>query len=174
MWNSTSCDHESSIDMALVGVLVMVIGLLLIPLGLPGLWIMIGVLGVGAMTGLVGWAVVLGMLALAVIAEVLEFVIVKKQTTRFGGSRKAFWGALGGGLLGVMVGAPIPVIGSVIAGFIGSFAGAAAVTWLETKELSSAGRVGWGVVLGRAFSAFVKVAAGLVILVVGGAALLIN
>jgi uncharacterized protein YqgC (DUF456 family) len=57
-------------------------------------------------------------------------------------------------------------------GFLGTFVGAAAATMYETKQLDQSTRVGWGVVLGRMWSAAAKVAAGIVILVLGGAALL--
>ena len=46
------------------------------------------------------------------------------------------------------------------------------VTLAETRDLRAAHRVGWGVVIGRALAAVVKVFAGMVILVIGGFALL--
>ena len=76
-------------------------------------------------------------------------------------------------IFGVVVGIPVPIIGSIIAGFVGSFAGAALVTWLEARDMGQAGRVGWGVLMGRMWAAAVKTAAGVVILVAGGAALLL-
>ena len=151
----------------------MIVSLFLIPLGLPGLWIMIGILALGAVYKMVGLLTLLVVLALAGIAELLEFIYMKRYTSKYGGSRKAFWGALGGGLLGVIVGAPIPIIGSIIAGFVGTFLGAFAVTWMETKDHASAGRVGYGVVMGRAVAAVAKTFAGLVILVVGISAFLL-
>ena len=151
----------------------MVISLFLIPLGLPGLWIMIGILAVGAIYKMVGVLTLLVVVALAGIAELLEFIYVKRYTDKYGGSRKAFWGALAGGLIGVFVGAPIPIVGSIIAGFIGTFLGAYAVTFAETRNTASASRVGYGVVLGRAVAAIAKTFAGLVILVLGVAAFLV-
>jgi uncharacterized protein YqgC (DUF456 family) len=158
--------------MTIFAVLLMVLALFLIPLGLPGLWIMIGVIALGAIYKTVGLFVLLGALALAVVAELLEFIFVKRLTNKYGGSRKAFWGAMIGGLIGVVVGVPIPVIGSVIAGFIGSFLGAVAATLLEGRDVNTARRVGWGVLLGRALAAGAKTAAGVVILVMGVTAFL--
>lgn len=155
-----------------LAIVAMVLSLFLIPIGLPGLWIMVGIVAIGAIYKVVGLVTLIGVVAIAAIAELLEFLVVKRLTSQYGGTRKAFWGAVGGGLLGVIVGVPIPIIGSVIAGFIGSFAGAAAVTYMETKNTESARRVGWGAILGRAFAAAVKTFAGLVILVIGAAALL--
>ncbi len=158
--------------MAWVGVIVMVIALISIPLGLPGLWIMIGVTAAGAIAGEVSLLSLLACVILAVVAEVIEFVLLRKLTKQYGGSRKAFWGALGGGFAGVLIGAPIPIIGSIIAGMVGAFAGAALVTYAETKQLDSAHRVGWGAVLGRMLTAVAKTAAGIAILAIAAAALL--
>lgn len=158
--------------LAIIGIVVMGIALFLTPLGIPGLWIMVGVLTIGAALGEVSILMLFICLALALAAEILEFFIVKKLNLRYGGSRLAFWGAILGGVAGVVVGMPIPIIGSIIAGFLGSFAGAMAATFYETKKLDSATRVGWGVLVGRMWSAAAKVAAGIVIFVLGSAALL--
>lgn len=158
--------------MAWLGILVMTLALVAIPLGLPGLWIMVGVAAIGAIVGEVGLLALLGCVILAVAAELIEFYLLRRLTRQYGGSRKAFWGALGGGLAGVLVGAPIPIIGSVIAGMLGVFAGAAIVTYAETRQFDAAQRVGWGALLGRMFTAVAKTAAGIAILVIAAAALL--
>ena len=159
---------------AILGILIMIPALFIIPLGLPGLWIMVAVLAAGALAGEVGLAPLATAVALAVAAELAEFLFVKRMSDRYGGSRGAFWGALVGGLVGVIVGAPIPVIGSVVAGILGTFLGAAAVTLWEQRNLPSAARVGWGVVLGRIFAITAKMAVGVVILVTGAWALLVG
>jgi hypothetical protein len=159
--------------LAIVGILVMIGALLLIPLGIPGTWIMVGVLVIGTVQGQVGVAVLLASLALAFVAEAMEFFIVKRLNLRYGGSRLAFWGAIIGGFIGVVIGLPVPVIGSLIAGFIGSVIGAALATLYETRQLDKTLRVSWGVLLGRMWSAVAKVGAGVVILVLGAAALLL-
>ncbi|MEX1182785.1 MAG: DUF456 family protein [Gemmatimonadota bacterium] len=158
--------------MALAGVLIMAVALLLTPLGLPGLWIMVGVLAFATWFGDVSVVTLALCVAIAVAAEAIEFVIVSKMNVRYGGSRLAFWGAIFGGVAGVLLGMPIPVIGSIIAGFLGSFAGAAAATLYETRRVDSATRVAWGVLLGRMWAAAAKAAAGVVILVLGAAALM--
>jgi len=159
---------------ALLGILIMIPALFIIPLGLPGLWILVAVLAAGALAGEVGLAPLATAVALAVAAELAEFLFVKRMSDRYGGSRSAFWGALVGGLVGVIVGAPIPVIGSVVAGILGSFLGAAAVTLWEQRHLPSAARVGWGVALGRIVAIAAKMAVGVVILVTGAWALLVG
>lgn len=159
---------------ALVGVPLLALCLLLVPLGLPGVWLMVALLGAGALLGEVGWTVVLVALALAAVAEAMEWWLVARLNLRYGGSRPAFWGAVVGGLVGVVVGVPVPLVGSVVAGFIGTFVGAALVTLYGTRDAVSAGRVGWGALLGRMVAAVVKVGAGVVILVMGAAALLVR
>jgi uncharacterized protein len=158
--------------LALLGVLVMVGALALIPLGVPGTWIMVGVLAIGALAGRVGALVLIAAIVLAGIAELVEFVASARVNRRYGGSRGAFWGAAFGGILGVIIGVPVPVIGSVIAGFIGAFLGAAAVTFHEVKDYDRAWQVGRGALVGRVVSAAVKTGIGIVILVLGAAALL--
>lgn len=153
---------------------VMAGALLLIPLGVPGLWIMIAVLAVAAWLGEVSWPLIVALVLLAAFAELLEFLIVKRFSSRYGGSDRAFWGAIVGGFAGIFVGVPIPVVGPVIAGVLGSFVGAAAVALWETRRPGHAARVGWGAVLGRAFAAAVKTAAGVAILAAGITALILR
>jgi uncharacterized protein len=158
--------------LALLGVLVMVGALALIPLGVPGTWIMAGVLALGALAGRVGVGVLVAVILLAALAELVEFVAAARVNRRYGGSRAAFWGAVVGGIGGVVIGMPVPLIGPVLAGFVGSFVGAAAVTVYESRDYDSALRVGRGALVGRVVSAAVKTSAGIIILVVGAAALL--
>jgi uncharacterized protein YqgC (DUF456 family) len=153
----------------------LVAGLVLIPLGLPGLWVIVaGVLAYGWLTGFrtVSVGIIALVLGLAFLGEIVEYWIGFRYTKRYGGSRRAGWGALIGGIVGAIVGVPVPVIGSVIGAFIGSFAGAALFEWLGAGHGPSAMRAGWGAVVGRAVAAAAKTALGLVMGVVGVFALL--
>jgi hypothetical protein len=143
-------------------------GLLLIPFGLPGLWVMVlGVLAYGWLTGF--QAVTAGfvalVVALAVLGEVIEAWLGFRFARRYGGSSRAGWGALAGGLIGAVVGVPVPLIGSVIGGFVGAFAGAALFEYTRARKTGAAAGAGWGAVLGRAAAAAVKMALGVVIAV---------
>jgi uncharacterized protein YqgC (DUF456 family) len=159
-----------------LAVIAMVVALLVIPLGLPGLWIMIGILAVATFVDEVSPIILVLLVVVALLAELAEWAIVARTSARWGGSRKAFWGAIAGGLVGILVGLPVPlpILGPLVAGLLGTFVGAAAVTLWETRALRSAGRVGCGAVLGRAFAAATKTAAGVVILVTGVAALILR
>ncbi len=156
--------------MGLLVVALMALSIVLIPVGLPGLWVLVALIGVGAWLGEVsGWVLMVGV-ALAAVAELAEWLIVRSMNVRYGGSPRAFWGAVAGGLIGVLAGAPIPVAGPLVAGFLGSFLGAALVTWQELDDLQAARRVGWGVLLARVFSVALKVGVAVVLLVLGGVA----
>lgn len=155
-------------------VLVMFLAIFLIPLGLPGIWIMVAVVGLGTLMGHVGAGILVATVALAALAELAEFLILRNMSRRYGGSARAFWGAVFGGLAGVVIGMPIPILGPVIAGIVGSFIGAAALALTESGDIRSAGRVGWGVVLARVLAAVLKVGAAIVVLVLGGTAWLIR
>ena len=107
--------------------IVLLVSLFLIPLGLPGTWIMVGsAIGYDAIVGgdPIGWVTIAATAALAVIAEIFEFSLSARYTKKYGGSRRAGWGAIIGGIVGAIVGVPVPIIGSVIGAFVGSFAGA--------------------------------------------------
>jgi len=144
-------------------------GLCLVALGLPGLWLMVlAVLGYGALThfATVGWGTIITVVALAGLGELIEVWLGYGLTRKYGGSKRAGWGALLGGLVGAGIGVPVPVIGSVIGALIGSFAGAALFEYSATWHTHAALRVGWGAFLGRVAANTAKIAAGLVMAVV--------
>jgi uncharacterized protein YqgC (DUF456 family) len=145
-------------------------GLILVPLGLPGLWLMVlGVVGYGALTGFrSAGPVTIGLvIALALVGEVLEAWFGFRYAKRHGGSSRSAWGALIGGLVGAGMGVPVPVIGSVIGAFVGAFVGAAVFEYSLTWRAGTALGAGWGAVLGRAAAAAIKVGLGVVIAVIG-------
>ncbi len=151
------------------------VGLLLIPLGLPGLWVMVGgILAYGWMTGFrsVGVTMIAIVLALAFFGEIVDNWIGFRYAKRYGGSSRSGWGALLGGLVGAMIGVPVALIGSVLGAFIGSFLGAVLFELSYSRQLGVATRAGWGAVVGRAVAAAAKIAIGLAIGVAGAYAAL--
>lgn len=145
-------------------------GLALIPLGLPGLWVIVlGILGFGWLTDFraLGAGLVVLILVLALLGEAVEAYVGFRFAQRYGGSSRAGWGALAGGLIGAIVGVPVPVIGSVIGGFFGAFIGAALFEYSRARHSQGAVRAGWGAVLGRALAAGVKMGIGVVLVVIG-------
>lgn len=109
-----------------------------------------------------GWFVA-GVLVAAAAAEAVDFWLSLRFTRRYGGSTRSAWAAVAGGIVGALVGVPLPVVGSVIGAFLGAFAGAALAEWLQHRRGRESVRAGWGAVLGRATSAAMKVALGVVI-----------
>src|SRR3989442_10335610 len=101
-------------------------GLVLVPLGLPGLWVMVaGVAGYGWLTDFraVGVTTIALVLGLALVGEIVETWLGFRLARRYGGSSRAGWGALVGGIVGAGGGVPLPIIGGGVAGVIGSFPG---------------------------------------------------
>jgi uncharacterized protein len=146
------------------------IGLALVALGLPGLWVMVlALLGYAWITGFhsVSVTLIAVVVGLAVLGEIVEAWVGFRLARRYGGSTRAGWGALVGGLIGAVVGVPVPVLGSVIGGFVGAFAGAALFEYSLARRADVAVGAGWGAVLGRAAAAAAKMALGVVIAVLG-------
>lgn len=146
--------------------LALFVGLLLIPFGLPGLWVMVGaaLLYSWAAPDRLGVITLLGLTALAVVAEVLEFLTAGRYARKYGGSKRAAWGAIAGGIAGAIIGVPVPIIGSVIGAFAGSFAGAMAAEMTLGGRIGDATRVAKGALIGRAVATALKVAIGVALL----------
>src|SRR6267143_736165 len=145
-----------------------ILGLVLVPLGLPGLWVMVaGIVGYGWLTDFrsVGVATIAVVLGLAFLGEIIEAWLGFRFARTFGGSRRSAWGALVGGIVGAVMGVPVPIVGSVIGAFLGSFAGAALFEYSLSRTPETAVRAGWGAVVGRAMAAAAKIALGMVIAV---------
>ena len=146
----------------------LLLGLLLVPLGLPGTWIMVGAaltydLVVGGEP--IGWLLLVVVTVLALIGEVIEFSLAARYTRKYGGSRRAGWGAILGGITGAIVGVPVPIIGSVIGAFVGSFVGALVFEYMQSPDARAATRVATGALLGRVAATAAKSALGVVIAV---------
>jgi uncharacterized protein YqgC (DUF456 family) len=134
---------------------------------------MVGAVALGWILGYVVAGIVLACLVLAGLAELAEWLLLRKVSMRFGGSPRAFWGAVAGGFLGLFVGFPVPIVGPLLTSIVGTFVGAAAVTYWESREAIAAGRVATGAILGRALAVVVKAGAGVAILAIGMPAVLL-
>lgn len=146
------------------------VGLVLIPFGLPGLWLMVlALIGYAALTGFerVSVLTLVVVVLIAVAGEVLEAFVGFGMAKKFGGSSRAGWGALVGGLIGAVVGTPVPVLGNLVGAFLGAFIGAAAFEATRQGEVGKSLVAGWGAVLGKAAASAIKVALGLTIGVIG-------
>ncbi|WP_434480081.1 DUF456 family protein [Gemmatimonas sp.] len=156
----------------------LVAGLVLVALGLPGLWVMLGatlVYWLAVPAGSVGLVTLLVVSALVAVAEVVEFTVAGRYARQYGGSRRASWGAVLGGLVGAVVGVPVPVLGSMLGAFAGAFAGALVAEFTVPQERRGVPlTVAKGALVGRVVAAALKVGFGLAIVVWVAAAALVG
>ena len=146
-----------------------VLGLFMIPFGMPGTLVIFAAalcyrLLVPAGGIATSTVVVLGVLM--AVAEGLEWTLASRFAKRYGGSRRAGWGAIIGGMAGAFLGVPLPVVGSIIGAFVGAFIGAFAFEFLGGSEAGQSTRVAWGAFIGRLTGAVVKAAIGLAMAVI--------
>jgi len=137
---------------------IILLSLILIVLGLPGLWVMVASAVAYNMVvpgDPIGW--------FTLIAEVLEFTMSGKYARKYGGSRRAGWWAILGGIIGAFVGVPVPIVGPVIGAFVGSFVGALAAELSTGSNPRDATRVGYGALVGRVVSTVLKIGIGFAI-----------
>lgn len=148
---------------------VILISLFMIPLGLPGLWIMIASAFVYRMVlpGSIGVVTLAGIVILGVIAEVFEFTLSGQYARKYGGSRRASWGAMIGGVLGAIFFFPIPIpfLGPIVGGMVGAFVGAFVGELSRRDQNVSATKVATGAMIGRAVAAAMKTGVGVVVAV---------
>jgi uncharacterized protein YqgC (DUF456 family) len=145
---------------------VIILSLILIVLGMPGLWIMVA----SAVTynlivpgDPIGWVTLVIVGVLALLAELLDISLTGRYARRYGGSRRAGWGAIIGSIVGAMVGFPVPIIGPVIGAFIGSFVGALIAEFTGGSSAGDATRVAKGALIGRVVSTVLKIGIGFTI-----------
>ncbi len=138
-------------------------GLLLIPVGLPGTWLMI-IAGLAYDWAVPGRTYGIGSLAvvftLALGAELLELAFAKKWTEQAGGSSRAGWGALIGGLVGAIVGVPVFLVGSMLGAFVGAFVGAWVMELSVHGDHGKSLTVARGALVGRIAATAAKLGAG--------------
>ena len=146
---------------------VLVGSLLLVPLGLPGTWLMLGAaVGYNALTGTeaIGTLTLVGATLLVIAAEWAEFVLGGRYARKYGGSKRAGWGAILGGIVGAFVGVPVPIVGPVIGALVGSFAGALAFEYTVAGDHRVATRAATGALVGRVAAIALKVAVGCIVI----------
>jgi len=143
----------------------LILSLLLVPLGVPGNFIILGLALLAAWMGgfqAIGWGSLLAMLAAALLAELVEALLGSAVAKKYGASWWGVLGALAGGFLGVAVGTAIlPLVGSLIGAFLGAALGAMALESVKLRGLDrNALRAGWGAFIGRLLASFFKVSVG--------------
>ena len=139
------------------------IGFVLSCLSLSGTWVVFGA------SLLVAWSrwpdfpgigTLMVFLLICISVEIVEAFAGAWGVQKRGGSKAAGWAALGGGLLGMLLGTvviPIPIAGSLAGMMIGSFGCAFLVEHSKIKQADHAAHVATGAVLARLGVIFLKV-----------------
>lgn len=145
-----------------------VIGLMLIPLGVPGTFIIAGSAGIVGLTS--GWQAItvpklLIFLGLAVGAELVDLGLGVFGSKGFGASNTSMAGAFFGGLIGAFLGLPLPVIGNLVGAFVGAFLGAFFVESFITGDPYRGVKSGAGAFFGRVVGSLIKVSLGVAMIV---------
>jgi uncharacterized protein YqgC (DUF456 family) len=155
----------------------MLIGLVVIPFGLPGAAIiLISVLIYAILTGFaaqIGVALFIMLAILTLIAETADNWLTALGARRFGASSGSIWLSLLGGLLGaILFGAPLAFVMGPLGPVVGGFAGAFLIVFLyeysQQKDARQAFRAGMGAFVGRMAGIMLKlvIAVGMVAAVV--------
>ena len=148
----------------------LICGLLLTLMTLPGLWLMLaGTFFYAWWTHfhLIGRYTLLVLLALALLGEVLETRSAGAGARRAGATRRGLWGALIGGILGgLLLTIPFPLIGTLIGVCIGTFAGAVIGELSGGAEGWRSAAVGLSAAKGRFVGTFLKLGIGAVMVVI--------
>lgn len=145
--------------------LLLLTGLAITVMTLPGLWLMLAAAGAYAwLTGgaFLGWKTLATLLVLAGLGEVVELAFAGGGAKKAGAGRRGTWGALIGGLLGgiFLSFIPIPVISTLVGVCIGTFLGAMVGELSGGREFGHSAIVGVGAAKGRLMGTLAKTALG--------------
>ena len=149
--------------------LIMLLGVVIIPLGLPGEFLVVlatAVFILVAGAGVISWWTLLALLLLGVLAEVIEFA-AGLLGAKSKGTLRSGVGAIVGGMVGALAGAPFGMIlGSLVGVFVGTFLGAYLVELYISKQSGHAMTVAGAAVAARLIGVAVKVTIALVMIVI--------
>lgn len=149
-------------------VLACLVGVAMTAVRLPGTWLIVA--GAAGYAWGEGWPraslTVLGILTgIALLGEGIEVLASVVTARRAGASRKAAWGGMIGGILGMIFLSflvPIPIVGTMIGALVGCFAGAALVEMSVRRDMSHGTKVGFFAAMGFVFGAVAKIVVALV------------
>lgn len=146
----------------LLVILSILVGIFLVPLSLPGTWL-IAIVSIlysffykfdGGATS--AWWVVGWLLGLAAFGEVMEFVVGTFGSKAVKVSNGAIIAAFIGGIIGLIVGVPVFLVGSLIGLFVGAFLAALIYEWIVEHSFLKALRVAAAVLATRMVASVLK------------------
>ena len=165
----------------LLVILMLCAGMFLNLLGIAGNWVMLGVMvchrflidpttRLGIQWGTIGWIILI-----ACVAEAIEFFSGLKGAGQAGASRRALVLSVVGSMIGAGMGlgvgnAVVPILGGIVGvillGAVGAFAGAVLGETWKGRDPSATWEVGRGAFLGRLIGTVSKAGLGTAILVI--------
>jgi uncharacterized protein YqgC (DUF456 family) len=136
-------------------------GLALTLMTLPGLWLMVAsAAGYAVLTRFqfIGWKTLAVLLVWAGIAEVVELTSSGAGAKKAGGGRAGLWGALIGGIIGGIWLSiiPIPILSTLVGVCLGTFLGAAIGELAAGRQVGRSAWIGLGAAKGRLVGTFIK------------------
>jgi uncharacterized protein len=144
---------------------IIVAGLFINILGLPGLWlIVVAVVAYAWATGFeyIGWWTIGIVVVLGLLAELVEFFAGAAGSAKAGGSKRGMAGAIIGGIVGGIVGTPIvPILGTIVGSIIGCALGAYLIETSIGKGHTESVSISIGAAKGRAVGLIAKSAFGI-------------
>ena len=139
-------------------------------MGLPGLWVMaVSALAYAWVTGwqylgIPGLATIVG---LCLVGELIEFLAGAGGAKKAGGSKRAMVGGIIGGIVGgIVLSIPLWIVGTIIGVCIGAFAGATLAQMTVASDVEHSARVGLGAAKGTLIGILSKLTVGCVIFAV--------
>jgi uncharacterized protein YqgC (DUF456 family) len=157
----------------LICLLLLVIALAAIVLNvvsLPGNWVILAA-GLGMCIyhngHRPGWIALVAIFVVLLVAEVIELISGLMGARKFGASKAASWGAVGGAIIGGVVGIPpltLPTLGldHLFAAVAGAFLAAWIIELIRQRPMKQASLAALGAALGRAGGLTAKIGAGIV------------
>jgi hypothetical protein len=140
--------------------LLMLIGLALTPLGLPGNWLILAcAMGYGFITGWdkFGWEYIALLAGAAFAGEILEFLSASAGARRYGSSRGGEVAALIGSLGGAVIGAGVGfLVGALLGAFAGAFLAVFVYEYARLNDSRQAVRAGMGALVGKTVAVIMK------------------
>ncbi len=176
-----------SILAAVLFTVVLVVAWIAQLVGLPGNWLIVAAAAVYAWLvpadawTAISWRAVVILVVLAVVGEIVEFAAGALGVSGAGGSRRgallAIVGSLAGGVVGLFVGLPIPVVGSLVSavvfGGFGALAGAMLGETWKGRDFDTSLEIGKAAFVGRMLGTVAKLVVCTLMVVVGLGALVL-
>lgn len=162
--------------MGLIGIIALIVvillclaGLVIIPLGAPGTWIIFVVAVIyDVIPGLtdISLTIIILLGGIALLGEALEYYIGARSAKQAGASKAGVAGAIIGGIIGAVVGVPVFLLGSLLGLLIGAFLGAFIVEIFVKGNIGKAFKAGIGAFKGRVGAILIKELLGIVMVVI--------